>query len=91
MLLSLMMTFLTSCANPPVYVYVKQKIPEELLQCERIKLEGDTYADVIRLAYREKIALIECSERMNFVDNKFTCPVCGKKYIMENDIVKEIK
>lgn len=67
MLLSSMMTFLTSCASPPDYVYVKQKIPEELLQCERIKLEGDTYADVIRFAYREKIALIECSERMNAI------------------------
>ena len=66
-LLSSMIAFLTSCASPPVYVYVKQKIPDELLQCERIKLEGDTYADVIRFAYREKIALIECSERMNAI------------------------
>ena len=66
-LLSSMIAFLTSCASPPFYVYVKQKIPDELLQCERIKLEGDTYADVIRFAYREKIALIECSERMNAI------------------------
>ena len=49
------------------------------------------YALVMGNPARVKYFVCECSERMNFVDNKFTCPVCGKKYIMENDIVKEIK
>lgn len=30
----------------------------------------------------------ECSEKMNFVDNYFKCPVCKKEYIIENDIVR---
>nr|DAH28835.1 MAG TPA: hypothetical protein [Caudoviricetes sp.] len=61
------MTCLTSCATRPQYIYVKQSIPQELLQCDRIHLEGDTYADVVRMAYRQKIALLECSERMQAI------------------------
>ena len=49
------------------------------------------YALVMGNPARVKYFVCECSEKMNFVDNKFICPVCGKKYIMENDIVKEIK
>jgi hypothetical protein len=48
-------------------VYVKQNIPQELLQCDRVPLDGDTYADVVRMAYRQKIALLECSERMQAI------------------------
>ena len=66
-LLSLAMISLISCASAPQFVYVKQSIPQELLQCDRIPLEGDTYADVVRMAYRQKIALLECSERMQAI------------------------
>lgn len=66
-LLSLAMISLISCASAPQFVYVKQTIPQELLQCDRIPLEGDTYADVVRMAYRQKIALLECSERMQAI------------------------
>ena len=65
--LSLATVFLISCASAPQFVYVKQSIPQELLQCDRIPLEGDTYADVVRMAYRQKIALLECSERMQAI------------------------
>lgn len=67
LVLLLAMTCLTSCATRPQYIYVKQSIPQELLQCDRIHLEGDTYADVVRMAYRQKIALLECSERMQAI------------------------
>jgi hypothetical protein len=67
LMLSLATVSLISCANAPQFVYVKQNIPQELLQCDRIPLEGDTYADVVRLAYRQKIALLECSERMQAI------------------------
>lgn len=67
LVLLLAMTCLTSCATRPQYIYVKQSIPQELLQCDRIPLEGDTYADVVRMAYRQKIALLECSERMQAI------------------------
>lgn len=67
LVLLLAMTCLTSCATRPQYIYVKQTIPQELLQCDRIPLEGDTYADVVRMAYRQKIALLECSERMQAI------------------------
>lgn len=67
LMLSLATVLLISCANPPQFVYVKQNIPQELLQCDRIHLEGDTYADVVRMAYRQKIALLECSERMQAI------------------------
>lgn len=65
--LSLAMISLISCASTPQFVYVKQNIPQELLQCDMISLEGDTYADVVRMAYRQKIALLECSERMQAI------------------------
>lgn len=67
LMLSLATVFLISCANSPQFVYVKQNIPQELLQCDRIALEGDTYADIVRMAYRQKIALLECSERMQAI------------------------
>ena len=67
LVLLLAMTCLTSCATRPQYIYVKQNIPQELLQCDRIHLDGDTYADVVRMAYRQKIALLECSERMQAI------------------------
>lgn len=67
LVLLLAMTCLTSCATRSQYIYVKQTIPQELLQCDRIPLEGDTYADVVRMAYRQKIALLECSERMQAI------------------------
>ena len=67
LVLLLAMTCLTSCATRPQYIYVKQSIPQELLHCDMIPLEGDTYADVVRMAYRQKIALLECSERMQAI------------------------
>lgn len=67
LVLLLAMTCLTSCATRPQYIYVKQTIPQELLQCDRINLDGNTYGDIVRMAYRQKIALLECSERMQAI------------------------
>lgn len=30
----------------------------------------------------------ECAEKMKFVNNKFSCPKCGKEYIFDNNTVK---
>ncbi len=39
---------------------------------------------------RIRYYVCECSEKMTFVNNKFVCPKCGNKYIMENEKVKKI-
>lgn len=48
------------------------------------------YALVMGNPARVKYYVCECSEKMKFVNNEFICPICGKKYIMENDIVKRV-
>lgn len=48
------------------------------------------YAMVMGNPARVKYYVCECSKKMEWNDNKFTCPVCGKKYVLENDIVKRI-
>lgn len=37
-----------------------------------------------------KYYVCKCSRKMVFKDNKFICPHCGEKYVLENDIVKNI-
>lgn len=49
------------------------------------------YALVMGNPARVKYYVCSCSEKMEFVDNKFTCPHCGKKYVINEDIVKEEK
>lgn len=48
------------------------------------------YALVMGNPARVKKYVCICSEEMKFKNNQFTCPVCGKKYKLENDEVKEI-
>ena len=48
------------------------------------------YALVMGNPARVKEYVCECSEKMNWNNNKFVCPNCGKKYIKENNIVKKI-
>lgn len=45
------------------------------------------YALVMGNPARVKYYVCECSEKMSFVDNKFICPKCGKRYIIENNNV----
>lgn len=47
------------------------------------------YALVMGNPARVKRYVCECSEYMKFENNQFICPNCGKKYKIENDIVKE--
>lgn len=37
--------------------------------CDFPELSGDTYGDIIRLAYRQRIALAECNARMAAIRN----------------------
>ena len=48
------------------------------------------YALVMGNPARIKKYVCECSEEMKFKNDEFICPTCGKKYKIENDIVKEI-
>ena len=48
------------------------------------------YALVMGNPARVKEYVCECSEKINWNNNKFVCPNCGKKYIKENNIVKKI-
>ena len=45
------------------------------------------YALVVGNPAKIKYYVCECSEKMNFVDNKFTCPKCGKEYCFVNNEV----
>lgn len=50
------------------------------------------YALVVGNPARVMYYVCECSKKMEFNnDNYFKCPLCGKEYIIENDIVKEKK
>ena len=54
---------ISGCAAP-----IRSDIPEVLAEpCPAPELTGDTYADVIRYAYRQRIALAECSARMDTI------------------------
>ena len=67
LILLLMTPLSTSCENIK-YVYVKHEIPTILLApCEKPELIGNTYADVIKLAYRQKIALEECNLKIKSI------------------------
>lgn len=56
---------LTSCASR---VEISNRLPEGLLvPCESPELNGETYADIIRLAARQRDALEECSERLRSI------------------------
>lgn len=48
------------------------------------------YALVMGTPARVKYYVCECSEKMNFVNSKFTCSKCGKAYIIDNNIVKKL-
>lgn len=56
---------LTSCASR---VEISNRLPEGLLvPCEAPELNGETYADIIRLAARQRDALEECNERLRSI------------------------
>lgn len=66
MLLSVMIS-LTSCETS---YYRTSPVPEYLLvPCEVPELAGDTYGDVIKLAYRQKVSLMECNTRLEVVSS----------------------
>lgn len=59
----LTLAFLSGCAAP-----ISNAIPQALTEpCAQPELNGSTYADVIRLAYRQRQALTECSERLETI------------------------
>lgn len=50
------------------YQAVETEIPLTLTApCDMPELAGDTYGDIVRLAYRQRIALAECSARMQVI------------------------
>lgn len=48
------------------------------------------YALVVGNPARIKYYVCECSEKMNFSDNYFKCPKCGKEYIIKKDKVERM-
>lgn len=63
----LMMECLTSCA---ARLPRRNDIPIILTApCDSPELSGSTYGDIIRLAYRQRIALAECNARMAAIRN----------------------
>ena len=64
----LMMPCLTSCGSS--CRIIQNDIPITLTApCEQPELPGETYGDIIRLAYRQRIALAECAARMEAIRN----------------------
>ena len=62
----LMILCLTSCAAR----LPRNDIPIILTApCDSPELSGETYGDIIRLAYRQRIALAECNARMAAIRN----------------------
>ena len=60
---ALILLSLTGCAAP-----ASNAIPRALTEpCAQPELNGDTYADIIRLAARQRDALEECSERLRSI------------------------
>lgn len=69
----LIMTYCSGCARE--YIYIKQDIPALLLEpCDSPELMGDTYADVIQLAYNQKIALQECNIKIETIKDLVNSP-----------------
>ena len=63
---ALMMLCLTSCGSS--CRIIRNDIPITLTApCEKPELPGETYGDIIRLAYRQRIALAECDARMEAI------------------------
>lgn len=63
---ALMMPCLTSCGSS--CRIIRNDIPITLTApCEQPELSGETYGDIIRLAYRQRIALAECDARMEAI------------------------
>ena len=63
---ALMMPCLTSCGSS--CRIIRNDIPVTLTApCEQPELSGETYGDIIRLAYRQRIALAECDARMEAI------------------------
>ena len=59
---------LTSCGTE--YRIIRNDIPLILTApCGQPELSGETYGDIIRLAYRQRIALAECTARMEAIRN----------------------
>lgn len=59
---------LTSCGTE--YRVIRNDIPLVLtVPCDQPELSGETYGDIIRLAYRQRVALAECSARMEAIRN----------------------
>lgn len=57
---------LTSCAAR----LTRNDIPVVLTApCDSPELSGETYGDIIRLAYQQRIALAECDARMTAIRN----------------------
>lgn len=48
------------------------------------------YALVMGNPARVKYFVCECSEKMQWTNNEFTCPHCGKKYILKDNKVEKI-
>lgn len=48
------------------------------------------YALVMGNPARVKYYVCECSEKMNFEDNKFICPKCKKEYMLIDNAVKRV-
>ena len=62
----LMILCLTSCGSS--CRIIRNDIPVTLTApCEKPELPGETYGDIIRLAYRQRIALAECDARMEAI------------------------
>ena len=60
---ALILLSLTGCAAP-----ASNAIPRALTEpCAQPELTGETYADVIRLAFRQRQALTECSARLETI------------------------
>lgn len=60
---ALILAFLSGCAAP-----ISNAIPQALTEpCAQPELNGSTYADVIRLAARQRDALAECNERLRTI------------------------
>lgn len=62
---ALILLFLTSCASPRLPT---NHVPAAMLEpCGAPELNGDTYADVIRFANRQRQALEECNVRLRAI------------------------
>lgn len=48
------------------------------------------YALMVGNPAKLRYYVCECSKKMDFIDNKFECPICGKKYIKDEENVRRI-